>query len=76
MAVLDLKVVDKNGKTICSDSGEDYVSLVHTAEYQEGDRIVLETSEKNIHVFLQVDDALGAAFCRSEERRVGKECRL
>ncbi len=63
MAVLALKVFDKNGKTICVSSGEDYVSLVCTAEYQEGDRIVLETSEKNIHVFLQVDDAMGAAFC-------------
>ena len=63
MAVLALKVLDKNGKTICVSSGEDYVSLVCTAEYQEGDRIVLETSEKNIHVFWQVDDAMGAAFC-------------
>ena len=63
MAVLALKVFDKNGKTICVSSGEDYVSLVCTAEYQEGDRIVLEISEKNIYVFLQVDDAMGAAFC-------------
>ena len=63
MATLALKVLDKNGKTICVGSGEDYVSLVCTAEYKEGDRIVLETAEKNLHVFLQVDDALGAAFC-------------
>ena len=63
MAILALKVLDKNGKTVCVSSGEDYVSLVCTAEYQEGDRIVLETSEKNLHVFWQVDDALGAAFC-------------
>ncbi len=62
MAVLALKVLDKNGKTICVSSGEDYVSLVCTAEYAEGDRIVLETSEKNIHVILQVDDAMGPAF--------------
>lgn len=63
MAVLALKVLDKNGKTICVSRGEDFVSLVCTAEYQEGDRIVLETSEKNIHVFLQMDDAMGASFC-------------
>ena len=62
MAVLALKVLDKNGKTICVSSGEDCVSLVCTAEYTEGDRIVLETSEKNIHVMLQVDDAMGPAF--------------
>lgn len=63
MAVLALKVLDQKGNTICVSSGEDSVSLVCTAEYKEGDRIVLETSEKNIHVMLQVDDALGAAFC-------------
>lgn len=63
MAVLALKVLDKNGKTICTDSGRDYVSLVCTAEYKEGDRIVLETSQKNIFVHLQMDDALGKAFC-------------
>lgn len=62
MAVLALKVLDQNGKTICVSSGEDNVSLVCTAEYSEGDRIVLETSEKNIHVILQVDDAMGPAF--------------
>lgn len=63
MAVLALKVLDKNGNTICVSRGDDYVSLVCTAQYQEGDRIVLETSDKDIHVFLQVDDAMGAAFC-------------
>lgn len=63
MAMLAIKVLDQNGKTICVSRGEDYVSLVCTAEYKEGDRIVLETSEKNLHVWLQVDDALGAALC-------------
>ena len=63
MATLSLKVLDKDGNTICVSSGEDYVSLVCTAEYKEGDCIALETSEKNIHVFLQVDDAMGASFC-------------
>ncbi len=62
MAVLALKVLDKNGNTICVSNGDDYVSLVCTAEYAEGDRIVLETSEKNIHVVLQMDDAMGPAF--------------
>ena len=63
MAVLTLKVLDKDGNTICVGSGEDHAGLVYTEEYKEGDRIELESSEKNIHIFLQVDDALGAAFC-------------
>ena len=62
MAILALKVLDKDSNTICVSSGEDFVDLVCTHTYEEGDRIVLESSEKNIHVNLQVDDALGVAF--------------
>lgn len=43
MSALELKVLDKNGKTVCVSRGDDFVSLVCTAEYQEGDRIVLDT---------------------------------
>lgn len=62
MAVFSLKVISGNGITKFVDSGEDRAGLVVTTEYQECDRIVLETSEKNIHVWLQLDDALGEAF--------------
>ncbi len=62
MAVFGLKVLDKDSNTICVASGEDFADLVCTRTYQEGDRVVLETSEKNIYVKWQVDDALGAAF--------------
>ena len=50
MATLSLKVLNREGRTICVSRGEDYVSLVCTAEYQEGDMIILESSVKNIHV--------------------------
>lgn len=62
MAYFSLKVLDKNNNTVCVSSGEDFVDLVCIHTYEEGDRIVLETSEKNIHVNWQVDDALGKAF--------------
>lgn len=62
MAVFSLKIIDGKGNTKFVDCGEDMVSLVVTSEYQEGDRIVLESSEKNIHVWFQPDDALGASF--------------
>lgn len=62
MAYFSLKVLDKNDNTVCVSSGEDFVDLVCAHTYEEGDRIVLETSEKNIHVNWQVDDALGKAF--------------
>ena len=63
MATLALKVLDKDGKTICVSSSEDEVTLVCTSEYKEGDRIVLETHEKELYVWIQVDDALGASLC-------------
>lgn len=62
MATFSIKVIDAQGRTKFVDSGEDMVSLVVTSEYQEGDRIAFETSEQNIHVWLQVDDALGASL--------------
>ena len=62
MATFSLKVIDRNDSTICVSSGEDFVDLVCMRAYEEGDRIVLETSDKNAYVNWQVDDALGAAF--------------
>ena len=62
MAILSLKVIDKCGNTVCVNSGEDFADLVCMHTYQEGDRITLETSEKNIYIVWQVDDAMGPAF--------------
>lgn len=62
MAVLSLKVVDRNNNVICESTGEDFVDLVCRHIYEEGDRIELSTSEKNIYLNWQVDDALGQAF--------------
>ena len=58
-----MKVLDGKGKTLYVSSGENACSLVCTAEYKEGDMIVLESSQKNIHVWMQVDDAMGPALC-------------
>ena len=46
MAILALKVLDKDSNTICVSSGENFVDLVCIHTYEEGDRIVLETDEK------------------------------
>ncbi len=62
MAVLSLKVIDKNDKTRYVSSGEDQVVLVNTSQYAGGDRICLETDTKNIFVWIQFDDALGASL--------------
>lgn len=62
MAVLSLKVLDKEGNTLAAAHGEDFVDLVYAAEYMEGDVIELQTSEKNIHINWQVDDCLQKSF--------------
>lgn len=62
MAVLSLKIFDKDGNTLAVAKGEDFVDLVYAQEYKEGDVIELQSSENNIHVNWQVDDALGKAF--------------
>ena len=59
MSTLMLKVIDRNGHTICEATGEGFVDLVCNHEYAEGDCILLESSEKEIHMNVQFDDALG-----------------
>lgn len=62
MSELCLKVLDADMKTLAAERGEDEVNLVFSQEYKEGDRIVLETAEKESYVWLQFDDALGRAL--------------
>ncbi len=59
MPTLMIKVTDAQGGVKFMDCAEDFVSLVVTGEYEPGDCICVESSEKNIHVWLQLDDALG-----------------
>ncbi len=62
MAMLTLKLLDKDGKVLLEDSAEDMASLVVRREYEDGDSIILETSEQNIHVWFQADEVLGESF--------------
>lgn len=57
-----LKIVDANGKTAALARGENEVNLPVTREYQEGDTIYLEISEKPGYAWLQLDDALGSSL--------------
>ena len=62
-AHLTLQVQDQRGKVLASSGGQDFAQLVYAAEYREGDAIVLEASEAEVWLWLQVDDALGASLC-------------
>lgn len=63
MVTLRLKIQDKSGNILFEKEGENAVSFVYGAEYNEGDVIVLETVPSNQHVVFQVDDALGTSMC-------------
>ena len=62
MAELCLKILDKDDKTVAVNRGDGEVNLVVSRAYEEGDRIILETSEKKLYVWLQLDDALGKSL--------------
>ena len=62
MAEISIKVLDQSGKTLAVSRGENEANLVYSAEYQEGDRIIVDTFDKNDHYWIQVDDALGQAL--------------
>lgn len=57
-----LKLLDKKSVTLMVSRGESEVQLVVTREYQEGDQIILEISDKNKFYWLQIDDGLGKSL--------------
>ena len=61
MAVITIKIQNKDGMTLSVARGEDEAALVYTREYEEGDEIIFEISPKNTFYELMADDALGAA---------------
>ncbi len=67
---LTLRVLDATDQMICENCGEDFVDLVCIHEYQDGDRIVLESSEKNVYVNWQVDDGMACAFVYLKDKEV------
>ncbi len=60
MALFTIKVTDARGAVKAADTAENFSSLVYAGVYEPGDCIQVEASEANIHVRLQLDDALGA----------------
>lgn len=59
MIELTLKIVHSDGTIAAVSTGDEYVGILYTEQYQDGDMIVLESSQSNVHLVCQVDDALG-----------------
>lgn len=62
MINLEIKVIDGAGNVVCRKEGVDEISLPVEREYKEGDCILFASSEEQIHLVCQVDDALGKAM--------------
>lgn len=60
--MLQLTVQNKNGEVMASAEAEDRCALVYDKAYEEGDTISMRTSETDVYLVLQLDDALGQAF--------------
>lgn len=62
MAELGLKIVDGSRNIKMEDRGRDFASILYRGEYEPGDCILLESDEKNIHLYLQIDEVLGESL--------------
>ena len=67
MVTLNLKIQNANGEILAEETGEGSLELYYWGEYAPGDQIILTTSEHNIHIIWQADDAIGAAMCYLKE---------
>ncbi|MHB8129487.1 MAG: carbohydrate-binding protein [Mobilitalea sp.] len=59
---LQIKIMDGKGNIRAEKKEQEEVMLVYQRYYQEGDRIVITSSEKNRYIKVQVDDALGSSL--------------
>ena len=66
---LTLKIVRGDGSVAHESTGQGDVCLAAWHEYAEGDKIVLEMSENNAYMVLQLDDAQGEALVYMTKNR-------
>lgn len=60
--MLQLEIQNKNGEVLASSSHESRCILAYKKAYEEGDKLIMRTSEAGSYLMLQLDDALGEAF--------------
>ena len=63
MAELTLQIQNASGEILAESVGEGRVELRYLEAYNEGDQIVLTSSQHPVHLLWQVDDAVGASLC-------------
>lgn len=70
---LSLSIKNKKNETLASSKNIHEVNLVYDKEYQEGDKIVITVSKPEVHLHIQVDDALGDAFVYVKQNEITYE---
>lgn len=71
MSLLELKVLDAEGRILRETPAAEAVSLVYAAAYQPGDRIVLEVSTPDSFVVVQFEDTMPGALVYVKNRMAG-----
>ncbi|MEF2071102.1 DUF7402 domain-containing protein [Consotaella aegiceratis] len=66
---LVLSVVSAAGRILSERRGEDETWLVHRPTYEDGDSLVIESSETNQFVLIQMDDAMEPALLFLKDKR-------
>lgn len=67
---LSIKILNKLNEVRAEATSQDEVRLVFEKEYNEGDKIVIETSTPNTYLVAQVDDAMDKSFVYMTENKV------
>ena len=70
MTELTIKIVNADGEVLKERTDCDYADLTYGAEYAPGDKIIIEASEADIPLKIQVDDALGMAMVLMKGRQL------
>lgn len=58
MTMLKLSVLNQDNQVLYSQESEDEVTLAYRGTYNEGDKVRLESNQKNIYIKIRLDDSL------------------
>ncbi len=57
-----IKWIGPDGSLKAQDNGEEEARLVVDGEYEEGDRLIVESTQEAVYAWLQIEDALGKSL--------------